>query len=55
MCNNCARIVCKDRDKKEVCKNKISYTKAGILDKPERIEKTNGIKNNRIICRNRGL
>lgn len=38
-CNDCAKVLCKDRDKKEeVCNNKVTYTRANILDKPERIE-----------------
>lgn len=38
MCNDCAKIMCKNRDKLVVCNNKVTYTKANILDKPEKVE-----------------
>lgn len=35
-CQNCAKIFCRFRDKKENCKDKITFLQAGIIDIIER-------------------
>ena len=41
-CWNCAKqYLCKNFNKKEECKDKITFVKANILDKPNLIEKQN--------------
>ena len=38
MCNDCAKILCKDRDKKETCTDKVTYSRANIIDRLEKGE-----------------
>ena len=38
MCNDCAKILCKNRDKKETCADKVTYSRANIIDRLEREE-----------------